>query len=250
MKVLIGSEILRKHFPDLKRENSDIDYLVKEKTEKSTRDIEYHVIPPLWEIMEPNQKYITLDQLYTLKVSHSYWDKHWNKTIYDIIFLTESGCILDKALHDDLYDYWKEIYKPKNVNLNKTTEEFFDDSVEREFNHDQLHEVVAYYDEPLYKKLLIDPSKPLISKKKFFEMSHIDQIRTVKEEAMTIGLERYYIPKKTYSLKVSYMRALKTLITSASKGWFPTFIVLNYKEISKLDFDYKDINIKIRKYEC
>ena len=42
------------------------------------------------------------------------------------------------------------------------------------------------------------------------------------------------------------MRALKILITSASKGWFPTFIVDNYKEISELDLNTKEIRTKLK----
>lgn len=243
-RVYIGSEAMRYHFPDFKREGGDIDYMVAVK-QKSSRQEEYHVIPPLWRRIKPDQEYISANQLYTLKISHSYWNIHWEKTMFDISFMTSKGCEVDWELHDELYQYWKDIHGTKRANLNKKTEDFFDDNVDREFTHDDLHEVVMYYDEPLYKALLVDPSKPLLSKKGFFEQSHLNQIRTAKEEAMTIALERFYLPKKTYSLKVAYMRALKILVTSATKGWFPTFIVLNFEEISKLDFKASQLMEKL-----
>jgi len=244
-KIIIGSVALKYHFPDFDRENADIDYLVEKET-KSTKLVEHHVIPPLWKRIKPDQEYLTPDQLYTLKVSHSYWNIFWNKTIYDILFLKEKGCKLDEELHNELYLYWIEKHGPKNVNLNKNNNEFFGKYVEREFDHDLIHELVKYYEEPLYKDLLIDPNKPLINKTKFFLQSHLDQIRTVKEEGYTLGLERHYLPGNTNNIKVAYMRALKILITSASKGWFPTFIVDNYKEISELDLNTKEIRTKLK----
>lgn len=249
-KIYIGSEVLKKHFNKSEifrdhKNKSDVDFLVEDKTNfTNTRYTEYYEIPPLWKRMKKNQKYLTLNQLYTLKVSHSYWNIHWQKTMQDIVFLKDKGCVLDEDLHSELYLHWEKIHNKKNVNLNTLTKDFFNkDHVNREYSHDSLHEIVKYYDEPLYKKLLIDNDKPLISKKKYFEMPFIDQIRNVKEEAMTIGLERFYLTNETRSFKVAYMRALKILITSATKGWFPKFIVLNYKEISKLDFKIKDFNL-------
>lgn len=246
-KIVIGSEAMRRHFPDFKRKAGDIDYMVDEITEKSTREVEYHVIPPLMKRMKPDQDCIFINQLYTLKVSHSYWNIHWEKTMYDIKFMTSRGCQVDWNLHDELYEFWSEKYRKKRVNLNKKTEDFFDDMVDREFSHDDLHEVVKYYDQPLYKGLLVTPEKPLLSKDAFFDQSLLDRIRTAKEEAMAIALERFYLPEKTHSLKVAYMRALKVLITSATKGWFPTFMVLNFEEISKLDF--KAVELKERLQE-
>jgi hypothetical protein len=240
-KVFIGSEAMRRHFPDFNREAGDIDYLVAELTDKSTREVEYHVIPPLWKRIKPDQEYLSANQLYTLKVSHSYWNINWEKTMYDIKFMTSKGCEVDWSLHDELYEYWSNKFRAKRANLNRNTEDFFDDCVEREFSHDDLHEVVKYYDDPLYKNLLVTPDKPLMSKKAFFEQSHLNQIRTAKEEGMAIALERFYLPGKTHSLKVAYMRALKILITSATKGWFPTFMVLNFEEVSSLDFKAKEL---------
>ena len=140
-------------------------------------------------------------------------------------------------------EIWKNqahLGKLKRVNLNQYTEDFFDDAVDRKYTHDDLHELFKFYDEPFYKKLLVDPAKPLMSKKKFFKLSHEDCIKVVKEEASVIGFERFIIPEKTKNVKVAYMKALKILITSASKGWFTTFIVDNYTELS----DIKDLNLK------
>lgn len=240
-KVLIGSDIIRNNFPDFKRDKTDTDYLVEVVTEKPSREIEYYSIPPLWNDLNNDQTQLTLNQLYTLKVSHSYWNIHWDKTMFDISYLKEKGCILDEKLHDNLYEHWKTVHGIKNVNLNKHTEEFFTDAVERKFNHDELHKIVAYYDEPLFKRILINKNKTLVSKKKFFEMDFIDQIRIVKEEAIVIALERFIIPQTTRNFMVAYNRALKILITSATKGWFPKFIVLNFNEIRKIDFNYKKI---------
>lgn len=239
--VIIGSEVIRNNFSDFKRKKGDIDYLVEKVTGKSNREVEYHSIPPLWNNLKDDQMCLTLNQLFTLKVSHSYWNIHWEKTMFDISYLSDKGCILDEKLHDELYEYWKSIHGIKKVNLNKHTEEFFNDAVERKFNHDELHKIVSYYEEPLFKRILVEEDKTLVSKDKFFDMNFIDQIRTVKEEAIVIALERFIIPGKTQSFNVAYNRALKILITSASKGWFPKFIVLNYKEIKKIDFDLKKI---------
>ena len=41
----------------------------------------------------------------------------------------------------------KEAYPQGNPSLNQTNEDFFDDSVKKVYDHDWLHELVAYPDE-------------------------------------------------------------------------------------------------------
>src|SRR5690606_12259495 len=50
----------------------------------------------------------------------------------------------------------REKYGHRAPSLNKSNEEFFDDFVTKYYIHDDLHKVVAYYDEPIYERLKND----------------------------------------------------------------------------------------------
>src|SRR6188768_1330935 len=102
--ILIGSHAIKHWFPDFKRIPKDIDYVVLKERKNSIKGVEYLVNPILIEyykeeIAEPNT-------LYTLKMSHIFWDINWSKHLYDLQFLKDKGCILDKELFYKLYEYW------------------------------------------------------------------------------------------------------------------------------------------------
>src|SRR5687767_3092443 len=53
----------------------------------------------------------TPDELYTIKVSHAYWELKngsWDKHMCDILFLKNHGAQLDMELHKLLYPVWVE----------------------------------------------------------------------------------------------------------------------------------------------
>jgi hypothetical protein len=237
-EVLIGSCAARHWFPDF-REPKDRDIITPEAGQlTSSKEHDYHHNKGLALLAE---KYsvngvVSPDALYTLKVSHAFWDIHWEKTLHDVAFFQQKGCEFLPELYDVLYKEWELEHGAKKAYLDKDNEEFFKDGVTRKYVHDDLHLAIAYYERPLYERLKTDVNKAFISKPLFSLLRHEDQIRLCREEIYATALERWLIPSDFKCSKlVAYKRALKALIVSMTKGWFPLFVVLNWNELKYPD---------------
>lgn len=239
-EIIIGSRAARYWFKDFPRECNDFDVIAKKPPEDRTRKVEYHW-SPAFEWLLSHERYVASpDALYTIKVSHSFWDLHWDKTMFDIQFLKSKGCKVIEDFYKLLYEDWTKIHGPKKVNLNVSNEEFFNKYVNRAYDHDSIHKAIAYYDVPMFTKLKKDQSKAWIDRDLFEKLSYYDKIRTCREEIYVIALERDLIPSGfTVNPAIAYKRAAKSLITRMSKGWFPRFMVENWDELRKTDHHYK-----------
>lgn len=251
--VFIGSYALRKKQCDF-RAIADVDVVCLPNTKPvikicptsynptKVRFEYHHDTALLWLLENCDTEFPSLDMLYTIKVSHSFWDVHWDKTMHDIKFLQNLKCKLIPEFYDLLYKSWQKKYKAKRVNLNVRNEEFFNEYVNREFNHDFLHNALAYEDEPMFNKIKKDKSKAFISSKKFFELSYERQLNTCREEIQVIALERQLIPSDfKIPLKTAYRRSLKALITHMTTGWFAKYLVENYHILIEIDRDFVNI---------
>lgn len=232
MKILIGSKAARQWLPDFPREPADIDYITDEEAEQ------YEGFAYIQDQMRiysnyPDQQLAALPHiLFTLKMSHIYYDIWWDKTIFDIIWYKGRGFEVDEELLKILGKDWEKKYGPKQINTNMSNEDFFMDNVKREYVHDDIHKAVAFYDEPLYRKVKKDLSKAALSKELFDNLDFKDKIKLCLEEINVVSLERFLIPKKfRMHPKTARYMACKQLITSMSKGWFPRFIVDNFREL-------------------
>jgi hypothetical protein len=180
--------------------------------------------------------------LYTIKVSHSPWalqNGSWEKHMNDILFYQDKGVDFSREAWEILHPVWKEVHGQKRVNLNKTKEDFFGDAVIRKYDHDSLHDSVAYGDEAMYIRILKEGSDVLVDNDKFWAMSHEDKLKTIREEVYATALERWVIPMDyRISPRMAYARAMKKSITSLFKNEWALFIILNYKDLYKPDFDY------------
>ena len=246
-KVLIGSAAARFRFGKEFREPRDRDYLIDGPgyTETITTNVpvkaEYFDCnrgKGLRKLFDESESILTPQNLYTLKFSHAFWSGvDWSKTMFDISFFQGKDLTLDEELFTMLYDDWTAIHGPKRAYLDKSNEEFFQDGVKRIFYHDDIHEVIRYYDEPMFKKLKEDKDSAMISQKLFSLLSHEDKIKTCREEIYVTALERFLIPRGLahFSTLVAYRKACELLITSMTKGWFPKFIVQNWRELQKPD---------------
>ncbi|QOI67571.1 hypothetical protein SEA_BEUFFERT_203 [Streptomyces phage Beuffert] len=237
MKILVGSRALKWWFAD-SREPNDVDYFSDTPIEGA--ETFWH--PDLAGYEWLDNQAATPIELYTIKISHSFWDLHgtWNKHMYDIAFLQNKGYgYIVPELYDILYPIWEERYGKKKVNLNASPEDFFNKNVVRIFDHDSIHRSIAYHDRPLYESILRDGHEVMVDKAKFDALSYEDKLRLVREEVYATALERQIIPSGyTSSPRGAYAWALKKTITSFSKGWFPLFIVDNYNELRSPDVDY------------
>lgn len=234
MKVLVGSQAIKHHFPDF-REPKDWDYFSNSKI--AGAEVFYHPALENWQWGDV----ATADEMYTIKVSHAFWPNRWPKHIQDIAWMQNKGCKRIPELHDILYAIWSAHYGKKRASLKKgtTADEFFTSTIERVYDHDSLHDSVAYYHRPLFNEILADGESVAVDKDKFDALSYEDKIRLVREEVYATALERVMIPSqyKKPSL-MAYRYALCKTITSFSKGWFPLWAVENIADLLVPDIDY------------
>jgi hypothetical protein len=237
--MLIGSKAALHWFPDFPRVPRDTDYISKNEINKT--DSKY--CPSFQLILDkyPLRLIAPANVLYTLKVSHAFWDIHWDKTMYDIRFFQSKGLSIDEELFKALYADCETRYGKKRAYLNKSNEEFFTDGVKRVYVHDDLHKAMAFYDEPLYERIKHDKSRALTAEDLFLKLSHEDKLKLCKEEIYVTALERFLIPENFDKPPWgAYLKACKLLITSMSKGWFPKFMVENWIDLSKNDrYDFR-----------
>ncbi|WP_411721694.1 hypothetical protein [Mycetocola sp.] len=241
--VLVGSKAMYHWFEDA-RSQKDIDYFSDELhgyTEEDGTRIETFWHPDLdrwnWGPVA------SANELYTIKVSHSFWELKngsWSKHMMDILFLQSKGAILIPELYKILYKIWEETHGKKKVNLEADPETFFNDKiVKRVYDHDSIHESVAYYHRPLFERILRDDSDVAVDKSKWDAMDHEDKLKMVREEIYATALERKLVPSDYKSSPgAAYNWTLRKTITSLTKGWFALFVVENFKDLTKADIDY------------
>jgi hypothetical protein len=244
--VLIGSKAIKDHFPDFPRDPKDIDFFTPYSREQLELPNSEKKVETFWH--EDLTKWnwgttATPDELYTIKVSHAFWELRngsWSKHMMDVLFLQSKGATLIPELYKILYKVWEDTHGKKKVNLEADPEEFFNDKiVKRIYDHDSIHESVAYYDRPLFERILRDDSDVAVDKSKWDALDHEDKLKMVREEIYATALERKLVPSNyTSSPGAAYNWTLRKTITSLTKGWFALFVVENFKDLTKADVDY------------
>lgn len=234
--MLIGSKAARIWFPEF-REPKDEDHFSPDP-DLPGDNFWHEDFPEEW-----GASFTALpNMLYTIKVSHSPWallNNTWEKHMGDILFYQKKGVEFDRGMWEILHGVWKKVHGKKKVNLDMTKDEFFDDAVHRKYDHDSLHESVAYGDSAMYIRILKDGSDVLVDNDKFWAMSHEDKLMTIREEVYATALERWVIPTDyRISPRMAYAKAMKKSITSLFKNEWALFILLNYSDLYKPDMDY------------
>ncbi|MGO2860624.1 MAG: DUF7275 domain-containing protein [Brevibacterium sp.] len=249
MLTLIGSRAMRHWFPDAREPKGDWDYHSPEPAAEMPEGMP----PPLgvrFDIFEESRlgawewgPVATPSELYTMKISHSFWEingpESWNKHAADIVFLERKGAVLIRELHDILRPIWKERYKRNPTNLEQNASMFFADAVDRKYDHDSLHASVAYFDSPLFERILRDGSDVAVDNAKFWAMDFETQIKLVREEIYATALERIVIPRDyKVSPRWAYHWAVRRTATSLFKGEWALFLMKNLDLLMKPDIDY------------
>jgi hypothetical protein len=184
--------------------------------------------------------------LYLIKRSHIYWPVHWQKNIADMHALKANSFQVDINKWDAFYAARLAENEAKfgprfQAKLNQPNEQFFaksERSLNRQFEHDELHEIVKYYERPLYEEFKDDISKAIMSFARFYNSDHEKKLRCVREETMVIALERYVITGKETDQVKAYQRALQRICTNLTSGWFREFAIDNWNELKTPDVDY------------
>lgn len=186
-------------------------------------------------ILQINEDKVFLDKdiLFTLKVSHANWDIKWDKTMHHINFMMHKKCKVNEELYKKLIITWNNIHGKKQVNLNKTVEDFFNNYVKREIDHEKLHELIMFNDRPLHEKIRPNLNNAFVSKELFYNLDKEQQLEVMMEEALVIAIERFGAlkDKNNSTQMIAISKSLKQLITSMTSGWFAREFILNRDEI-------------------
>jgi hypothetical protein len=180
-----------------------------------------------------------LEMLYSLKRSHRHSPRAFHKHIRDYNLLRKlfGGKDVFSKVTAMRYKEVVERERLRTPSLNRTTVDFFDDKVSnRTFIHDQIHEVMAHAERPMFERIKIDPDKVACSKEKFFLLSDTERRMCVQEEAYVIALERAMIPMLFEGEKIAvpheaYAWAVMRICTTLCSGWFREYAVENYENI-------------------
>ena len=255
MTTIIGSTALKHWFPEA-REPGDVDALRGEYdpypiTESISAGGQTYMVLPNADVYRhlsfaPYFDFphvATPDELYTIKVSHSFWElpnRSWSKHMADLLFLKRKGAKLIPDLYAALYKVWEEKHGRKKVNLQMEADDFFRDAVKRVYDHDSLHRSVAYTPgKPLYESILSEDRSVAMDMAKLKALPYDDQVRLFREEIYATALERKLVPTNyAISPGAAYIWALRRTITSLTKGWSALFIVENFDVFRRPDVDY------------
>lgn len=239
-RLVVGSTALARYVPGT-REPKDRDVFANDPMPLDT-DVFWHPAFLDGWLDQSSYRYATLNELYTIKVSHSYWtlpNGSWDKHMHDQTVMKAHGAKVVQSLHDLLYKVWEEKNGKKVVNLVQTKDEFFSDAVTRKYDHDSIHYSVAYGDRPLYESVIADGHTVKMDMKKVWALPEEDQIRLFREEVYATALERWVIPSDySVSPRLAYARALRKTITSLTKGKSAQFMSERFDVFRTPDMDY------------
>lgn len=184
----------------------------------------------------------TLDELYTIKLSHAGWDLRngsWPKHMSDLVLFQDCGAKVDEHLYEILYRCWEELHGPKRTTLEMSKGDFFSDAVVRIYDHDSIHDSVAIGDEALYLSVLREGAEVAMDMAKVKALPFAAKVDLFREEVYATALERIMIPKDYgYSPRAAYAWALRRTITSLTKGWSSRFMAENYGIFRDMEHDY------------
>lgn len=238
MKIVVGSTAAMFRLPEFKRKGHvDHDVWSDNIDELPTgKGYDGGVFSSeIMDAFEPASKtdgYASLNDLYTIKLSHLQFDIFWHKHLNDLlVFKLKYGAKKNERLYELLKEHWKEFHGNKEfLNLYRTKDEFFDDYVQKPYDHDYLHELVAYPNKPVYTLCLKDGQDVAIDKTKFDMLSFDQKVRMFREEIAVIANERYMINPDCagkFRYITAWSKSLHKTVTALTKNWASEFLCEN-----------------------
>ncbi len=233
MKIIVGSTAASVNIEDWYRGSNDLDVWSDEAIPEA-KGLDSVVMPiEILEAFESNG-YASINDLYTIKVSHLPWPIFFWKHANDALFLKSKGAILNKPLYELLKEHWKTEHGNKeHLSLYRSKEMFFDDAVPKLYDHDYLHELVAFPDEPVYTTVLKEGHTVFTDKDKWSALSFDNKVRMMKEEMNVIMCERWalhpYVRSKL-TLPQMWRMSIEKTTTALTKGIYSQFICENLSE--------------------
>ena len=240
----IGSSAIKHWFQDFPREPKDIDYAIQFKIKSPEKGIEYIYNPIIPKYNIRNDMYCSPDHLYTLKLSHLFWDINWDKHMFDLQFLKNKGCKLVPNLFNELYEFWNQYHgERKTSDLTMSPDQFFNNAINYNLDHDKIHEIIN--PNPLYKKILVGDGTVNTSEDKWNLLTNEEKQDLIREETMVMSYER--LAGRDY--RTAYKWQMKQLILKHLPIWQAIFAIENYPVIYLPKFNYKEKIEKQLNYE-
>lgn len=190
---------------------------------------------------------MNLKGLAIMKRSHLHRDLSFNKHIamYHKHLAHIQLDEIDREVLQERVALTHKQYPVKHPKLNVTKDQFFNDAVTtRTFDHDFLHEQVAFYSTPLYIKLQNESDEIWCHKSKWDKLSHKNKILCTVEEIEVTALERFLIPNIISNTRIAYVKSLNKVCTTMCSGWFRDFAIDNYPELINMFNKHKLQTIK------
>lgn len=178
-----------------------------------------------------------VEVLYSLKRSHRFLARQWEKHVRDYHMLKQIVGGVDSIPEITKVKQAETKHTHKEPSLQKSKDDFFKDDVSNHtFEHDQIHEIMAHRERPMFEYIKIDATNVACSKDKWLALPEIDKRRCVLEEAYVIALERGVIPmlyegKRVATNESCLQWALMRIGTTLTSGWFRDYSVENYPAI-------------------
>ena len=248
--LLIGSQALQYWDRSFKvRSNSDWDIISKDKISDDNLSIEHHSFDSIGNddlLNYASESYIEIAGqkvhvvkpvgLTIVKRSHLWRDRSFEKHItqyhrhlklYREYFTKKDIEVLNKRTKLTAL-----AYPQSNPNLMQSVEDFFDDAVIKKYNHDYLHELIAYNDEPLYKKMQKCSSSVSCDVDLWYTFTHEHKVQCIAEEAYVISIERFLVPSDWQTpSKLAFYKSVNKICTTLCSGWFRDYAIDNYTEV-------------------
>lgn len=178
-----------------------------------------------------------LEVLYLLKMSHRYLKNspHFAKTMADILEMRGKGVDIPVKWLPFFRQLEKLTYTYPHPKLDVDNKNFFDTTVtgvHQEYDHDSIHEAVAYLGKPAYLFYKPEDSEVNCSQEMFFSCDYTTRLFGVVEEAQVLALERSLIPYPNgKTADEAFLYALMKVCTSITSGWFREFAWENYHHV-------------------
>lgn len=195
--------------------------------------------------------YPSLSTLLTIKYSHMEWDWQWPKTLRHIMIMRKElpNFEIDMELYRALRELWKKEKGYKEfLSLNKPKEEFFNDYVVYEYDHDYLHTLAAGDKQPAYIQCLKEGEDVLTDYTRYLLMEQEERERMFMEEITVIACERFLLKKDNkLSIHEAHMLALQKCCTRLFKNWAAEDVVLNIHKYTAPNYTmYNNVLDKLR----
>lgn len=255
--ILIGSRALAFGNDDFKvKQDADWDIISSEPIENFPEDLrgkyEWHdrdflnnasfdayCEPTLYFIEGKQLWYLNLAGLAIIKRSHLWrdidFDKHITHYHRFINFPRSLWTQRMNTLYQQRLSLTKATFPQRQPNLMQSKEDFFDDAVKKVYEHDYLHELVAFYKDPLYTRLLRSPALAWCEEDKWKRLTELEKDQCVAEETMVIAIERFLLPGNwQMPSKLAYMKSLRKVCTALCSGWFRDHAIDNYPSVVRL----------------